>query len=1012
MLPDVVLPSGKKLHLNYLWPQGYDPEQRYPLLIWLHADHQADDWYLGRNADESYLAHYDADGYYNTAAFRAAYPCITVVIYADQTAGGVSAPTALANWGGGTNPPDPATPMIIGSPSVFSGDSGPNTFAVLGVVDWARQTWSIDPSRIYLVGYDIGATGAAYLMLKYNQVNGTPAVFAAAMAIGGAPTIRSGGLTAAQVAIMTEVPVWWVSGAVDTVCPPHLWNEPMWLALAGTSTYPAPGSTAQASAAGASQYHYWEDPAIGHQQVDSSGAAYPQNPILLDWLFGQVGSVTTVRPRLWPTPASVPMSPVLDNPAAAAYRSVRSTTSVATGRVYFEVMADHITEHFTVGLATANYNLAEPMGPGTATKYLVPRPALVDSIGYHPGARFNPCRIYLDDGAYGASGLVSFCVGEGDVDGAVIGVAIDLVTVPGVATIWFSSPAMRAGGYDWNNDVIATQNPLGSVGGISLQHLAAGPYFAVFAAKEAGAVATFNFGSAPFAQSPPDGYLPWDAVASAYVAPVTTVGSPTNLTAAVSTASTVPLQWSPPASGPAPAFYAVQMWSVGQTGNLWRTIGTTDGMSFLVTDLTPASATRFRVNANTSLGAGSWCRDLEFLTQSTDGLTIAPLDLHLLDATAVSMTLYWAPAIGPAPQMTYQFFYAPYRSDQPDWHTLAGFTALPIVAADTVTITLVDLAINQAYWVAAQILLNGVPVTNGLSYNVFTPLAVAPWQGGGETLLIPAGAEQISYSGRPVVLQPVGEMTGFAVYVDANVPAIDPATTAAVLSACPLIYNMLVQAFGSRAAAVPSLETIANPTGQSAIVILGANQISASMRLAPADINFYLSVAAPDTDNADVYNYLLTAQYAGVFLTMMAGFAAQPAIWPENSPFGAALGQCLAFELYPNAVFNGNTINGQVAAYLNGDRADWLTSATVITDAAIGCNILFITYLVHQLGFSYWQIISTINGLSPPVTAASLYAAITTTIDPYPAFISAVNAAFPSVVPTQFTYNPWPVGLG
>jgi hypothetical protein len=1004
-LPNVVMPSGKPVHVNYLLPHGYDPKQSYPLLIWLHADHQADDWYLNINPDVLYLAFYDADGYYNTTAFRTAYSCICMVIYADQTSSGLSADTAVANWGGGTNNGQ------IGSSSVFSGDTGPNTFAVLGMVDWALENWATNPSQIYVTGFDIGATGAAYLMLKYNQVNGNPRVFAAATAIGGSPTVRSTGLTAAEVAIMTEVPVWWVSGAADTVCLPTLWNEPMWQELAGTSAYPLPGSSATASSAGASLYHYWEDPSIGHQQVDSAGNAYPLNQVILEWLFSQIGSVTTVQPRLWPTPVPLPTPISVEALPLPAFRSVRSSKSIDTGLVYFEVTADVISEHFTVGLATANYNLAEPMGPGHSTKYIVPRPALVDSVGYQPGSQFDPCRIYLDDGSYSESGLVSFCRGPGDVNGAVINVAIDLMTTPGVPTIWFSSPAMRAAGFAWNNDSIDNQNPVGSIGGIALRNLAAGPYFAIFATKEAGAVATFNFGAAGFAEIPPIPYQSWDTFATVYTPPITSLSPPLNLTAGVSTATTVPLQWAGPAVGLGPFVYDVQMWIAGQAVNLWRTIGSTGDIYFLVTGLLPGTHPRFRVNANNALGAGPWCRDLAFPTQSTDGRTIAPLDMHLIQTTTTAITLQWAPAIGPAMLMSYQLAYAPYQSDHPNWNDLETFIALEIVPFTTVSLTIPDLQANQAYWVVAQVLVNGTPAATGLSYNVFTTLPLAS-QGGGETLLIPPGAEQISFNGDPYVIQPIGVVPGFAVYADVNAPMISAETMAAVLADCDSIYHQLALYFGAAAVAQPSIETIANPTGQLAVVILGGNQQFVSTRLAAADIDFYLSAAASDTTNADVYDYLLAAQYAGVFMTGLSGFASQP-VWPDACTLGAALGQSMAYELYPNAVLGGATVSGQVASYLNSARANWLTSLSVTDGSvAVGCNILFITYLVHQLNYSYLEITSAIDRLSSPITAATLYAALTaTSVDPYVAFSSVVHAAFAAVVPANFTYNPWPIEL-
>ena len=78
--------------------------------------------------------------------------------------------------------------------------------------------------------------------------------------------------------------------------------------------------------------------------------------------------------------------------------------------------------------------------------------------------------------------------------------ALDL----GNSKIWF-----RTNGGNWNNDVIANQNPATNTGGISLSTLNAGPYFALGEAEATNDVFTANFGATAFAQTAPAGFNKW-----------------------------------------------------------------------------------------------------------------------------------------------------------------------------------------------------------------------------------------------------------------------------------------------------------------------------------------------------------------------------------------------------------------------------------------------------------------------------------------------------------------------
>jgi len=280
-VPGVTLPSGKPFHYDYLLPANYDPKFTYPILVQEHEDTEGDAWYDGQNGDPLYLTSASgADGWYNNTAWRTAYPCIILLPYADQTANGTDGDDALENFGGWTNT------GVTGTGTTFSGDSGPNVFAVAGLVQNFIQTYSVNPTKVYVTGDSLGGIGSWYMILMYNRVNGPSGkLFTAAMPFAGVMELNGfgSGPTSAQIAQLKDVPVLAVSGAQDGTSLPQDWNQPLWQALAGNANYPAPPSGAQA---GASSFHYMQDPGLGHDVWDTY-RPLPAGKPLYDWLFSQ-----------------------------------------------------------------------------------------------------------------------------------------------------------------------------------------------------------------------------------------------------------------------------------------------------------------------------------------------------------------------------------------------------------------------------------------------------------------------------------------------------------------------------------------------------------------------------------------------------------------------------------------------------------------------------------------------------------------------------------------------------
>jgi hypothetical protein len=280
-VPGVALPSGKAFHYNYLLPANYDPSFTYPILVHEHEDEEGDAWYDGQNGDPLYLASASgADSWYNNTAWRTAYPCIIILPYADQTANGTDGDDAVENFGGWVNT------GVTGTGTTFSGDSGPNVFAVAGLAQSFIQNYSVNPSKVYITGDSLGGIGSWYMMLMYNRVNGPSGkLFTAGLPFAGVLEIHGygAGPSGSDVTELRNVPIFAVSGANDTTSNPQDWNQPLWADLAGNTNYPAPPSGAEA---GNSAYHYMQDPNLGHDVWDTY-RLLPAGQPMYDWLFSQ-----------------------------------------------------------------------------------------------------------------------------------------------------------------------------------------------------------------------------------------------------------------------------------------------------------------------------------------------------------------------------------------------------------------------------------------------------------------------------------------------------------------------------------------------------------------------------------------------------------------------------------------------------------------------------------------------------------------------------------------------------
>lgn len=158
------------------------------------------------------------------------------------------------------------------------------------------------------------------------------------------------------------------------------------------------------------------------------------------------------------------------NVVGSAFAGVRSVASHTTGKYYCELTADaqNFAAFSQLGIATAAASLTASFGGDT------------NSMATSGG-----CNVTCNGATLSSTGDGYGVTGQG------AGMAIDLTA----KKVWFwSSAALR-----WNGDVLANQNPMTGVGGLSFSAIAAGPYFACNTIWQLNDQTTLNFGATAYA---------------------------------------------------------------------------------------------------------------------------------------------------------------------------------------------------------------------------------------------------------------------------------------------------------------------------------------------------------------------------------------------------------------------------------------------------------------------------------------------------------------------------------
>ena len=244
-----------------LLPPSYDATQKYPLVLFFHG--------AGQRGDDNLNQLHNA-GSFLLPANRAKFPCFVIALQVPHGKQWVD-----MNWGkpSGVRPEQPSEVMKL----------------ALDILDSVSGEFSVDPSRLYLMGLSMGGYAV------WDCVTRFPKRFAAGIAVCG------GGDEKTVTAEVAQVPVWAFHSADDPTVP-VIRSRHMVAAMIEAGGHP----------------RYTEYQGLGH---GSWGKAFAE-PDLFPWLFAQrlgqadplPGLPSTAAATAAPAPS---VAPAADSGAAA-----------------------------------------------------------------------------------------------------------------------------------------------------------------------------------------------------------------------------------------------------------------------------------------------------------------------------------------------------------------------------------------------------------------------------------------------------------------------------------------------------------------------------------------------------------------------------------------------------------------------------------------------------------------------------------------------------------------------
>jgi predicted peptidase len=215
----------KTLSYRLLKPDNYDPQKKYPLVLFLHG--------AGERGSDNKAQLKNSVNEFVKAEFRKKYPCFLI------------APQCPTNNGWSHFMTKKGAPKP-------EGQADPGRLAV-ELVESIQKEYSIDPNRLYITGLSMGGYGTWDIIARH------PDMFAAAVPIcgGGDPS---------KAEKFAKMPIWVFHGGKDPVVPPARSREMV-----------------EAIKKAGGEAKYTEYPDVGH---NSWVKAY-QDADMMAWLFEQ-----------------------------------------------------------------------------------------------------------------------------------------------------------------------------------------------------------------------------------------------------------------------------------------------------------------------------------------------------------------------------------------------------------------------------------------------------------------------------------------------------------------------------------------------------------------------------------------------------------------------------------------------------------------------------------------------------------------------------------------------------
>ncbi len=223
---EYVADDGEKLKYRLLKPADFDPDKKYPLVVFLHG--------AGERGDDNAAQLVHCMAAFCTAEHRQQYPCYVLAPQCPN-----KQKWADVDWS--SDKPD------------FPKKISRSLDLTMQVVDEMLADAAVDKNRVYIAGLSMGGYGT------WDALARRPELFAAAIPICGGGSVET-------VAAFKDIPLWCFHGGADNVVNVEM-SRKMIAALKAAGGEP----------------RYTEYPGVGHNSWTQTFASEET----FQWLFGQ-----------------------------------------------------------------------------------------------------------------------------------------------------------------------------------------------------------------------------------------------------------------------------------------------------------------------------------------------------------------------------------------------------------------------------------------------------------------------------------------------------------------------------------------------------------------------------------------------------------------------------------------------------------------------------------------------------------------------------------------------------